>query len=343
MMMKFYAIVFTGVQYLAFVGAARAEENPAEQGWQLKQMVLDARLALADGYARFTTIDPTGRRIRWTAWFKGTNRLRVDQEHPPHKMLQVEGDLFDWAGVPGGPLLQPVRRNLDDPVQFVFDFRVLGTVFTATSFHNSKLGDNLVRDGGTVDPMVQSVMLDGREVKLVTTRYPSGAVLRQWIDLERGPSIIQAEAEGTSEKSGRHYLERVVSRLHNYNGVWFPDRIVYTRHVNHNPLGSSYVTTIEHAEFNTGLEDDLFTLAALGVPPGLAVQEFPPFAQGQRIWDGKQLVVEHARAPVDRMDVHPPTEVGPDVRSVLIWVNLIAGSACLGVFAYRWLRNRCRC
>lgn len=306
-----------------------------DAGQQLKQRVLSSRAALADGVAEFETVDPTGRQIRWVAWFKGRDRLRVDRDDPPRKMLRLGEDQYSWSHSEGGPLVQPVRRSIDDPVRDVFDFRLLGTVFTATSFHNSKLGENLAQDSGTVDPEMENVDWDGKPVKLVTTRYPTGAVLRQWIDPERGPSIVHAELEATSEKSGRHYRDQLDVRLHNYDGVWFPDHIVYTRYVNHSPIGSVYVTHVERAEFDTGLSEELFSLTALGVPEGLDVQEFPPHPNGQRVWDGQQLVLA---------DPPPARAVTPQSRPfptrTLVVVNLLAGVTCFCVFVYLRFRRR---
>jgi hypothetical protein len=274
--------------------AAQEKAGLGNEGQKLRQKVLDARQSLRDGHAEFTTVDPTGRKTRHTAWFKGTQRLRVDAPH--RKMLRVKEDLFEWTGTPGGSSPQPVRRELDDPKRDVFDFRLLGTVFDSpTGFRNHELGEFLALDTGNVRPDVQTVELHGREGKLVTTDYPWGMVLRQWIDVERGPSIVGAEAE--FDVKGKHYLDRVVSHLRDYEGTWFPEKVVYTRFVNRRLFGASWVTTVEEAEFNTGLQDELFTLTALGVPRGADVQESPPYPEGQRVWDGEKLILKHSDVP----------------------------------------------
>jgi hypothetical protein len=255
-----------------------------------------------------------------------------------NKMLRVEEDLFDWTKSPGGPILQPERRQLDDPNGAVFDFRLLGTVFSSpTAFHSYDFGDHLASGVGTVRAEVERVELNSRELQLITTDYPTGSVLRQWIDIERGPSIVQAELEGDSPS--RHYLDRVVSRLQNYAGVWFPDQVVFTRFVDRRPVGSSYVTTLHKAEFNTGLKDDLFTLGALGVPAGTNVKEFPPFPEGQRIWDGEKLVVK-SRKKRQYVNLKVPLKANGGWRSILLWTNALAGAGCLALFTYRTIRRR---
>ncbi len=55
-------------------------------------------------------------------------------------------------------------------------------------------------------------------------------------------------------------------------------------------VGIEEVLTVVRAEFNRPIDQDVFTIKKMDIPPGTSVIEVPRHATSSRMWDGQELV-----------------------------------------------------
>jgi hypothetical protein len=138
----------------------------------------------------------------------------------------------------------------------------------------------------------------------------------------------------TADVNGKPYVDVHTNELEDYDGVWFPRRVVHQRYVNGWPLRAQ-VTTLTDARFNPEIDDALFTFASVGVQPGDRVHVYtegptPPVV----FWDGQQLQPVTSRRPEP-----PPPPRFEGVVGWRRWVLIANGCAAL-VCLVLWLRGR---
>jgi hypothetical protein len=146
-----------------------------------------------------------------------------------------------------------------------------------------------------------------------------------------GFSVVRVELLAVHPARKSEPVRNVItSELQQYEGgVWFPSAITFTQQVNGN-VQSEDVLTIENADFSQRPDDELFTLASLEIPPGLAVHDHE--AQEVFDWDGEKLVSREAPPP--------PSDPEGGARRFWFYTSLATGILGAALVAFLVLRPR---
>lgn len=154
------------------------------------------------------------------------------------------------------------------------------------------------------------------------------AVIRIGIDRLRGPSVVSLEREWLEKNT----MESMAIELREFDGIWFPQRLLYQRDRDERVLIEETINVIR-AEFNATLSPETFTFTGMELPVDHPVRDSISGSGEVRIWDGKQLVDERVVAMGDDV-LEAPSNMSR-FRTIFIGCNLVVVGVLCAIIAAR--------
>ncbi len=163
-----------------------------------------------------------------------------------------------------------------------------------------------------------------RHVEFKTPSGLSGAV---WLSPRRDNAVVECRVSRTL-RSGSVLTQRVVNRLEQTNGIWFPTEADYTQ------SRDGVLKRMEHwkvttCKINGTVEVDSFSSGRMGLKKGLAVVKEGASVLQQ--WDGKELI-----------DHPPPSLVVQkrDHRRLMVLLGILLVVGAIGLIRWTLLTSR---
>ena len=317
----------TGMSVFALLVLTAGQETVAQSSGEslraqaLIAQVVDYRKRIRTGSALVSVEQPGQDSKRWRAWFKGDAMVRSDNLVYRESQIQTGGDYFEHHL---DRVVSPERRPPEDPNSSILNLRLLGVIAMPTFAWPPAQGfDWFVSLFEDADLSVETVDYDGRTVELITADMGNDRVFRYWIDEERGPSIVRVEIRSNYRES--YLLSTLTCELAEFDSVWFPRQMTYSRKLGDAAMPPAQ-TVFEDVMFNRELDDDVFSLNALNVPPGTFVHESPHHPMGRRYWDGARLVLNAPKSPGKReLQTDPVKQNG---ATWVVLINIVLGAGC---------------
>jgi hypothetical protein len=213
------------------------------------------------------------------------------------------------------------------------DIRILGMTPSPVSIlYSDEFANWYGRDStgieGIVDVDVREISEAGLKLVYIETHYRAdSAVVKLWIDPERGPNIIRQYRAHVGEVEGTEtlYAQTVEVKLDQIDAIWFPRQVEVATQ-----LGGKRVMRelqlLKKARFNIDVDDALFTLASMELPPGGLVNDFsdPKKEFRAQVWTGTAAIpVSKARRKAKpRPRPRPPKPRGGNPLNLLLSLSL---------------------
>lgn len=297
-----------------------ADEGPLTSGLDLENHAKAVRQAIESGTVEMVSTLKEGSKGNQTVWnlecrvsFQG-NKLRFDSkqsktneriddplEHAPTRKNVIAGGKYyshtDKLSPQGRRMALTIKdlRKSEGPLD-VFDPRLIGMLPCDTAIlHAMNVGDFLTQKD-KVDSTVKTEMISGQRVLRVDSSYRNGRKARMWFAPQQGGSLIRGESEFVHPKDGK-VVDSIECDMKQWDadGVWFPKKVVYQRRLNGDVVTEEQLT-VKSAEFNIPVDESVFTLAGMDIPPGTDVVETPSF-HVSRIWNGSKLAPNTTQSP----------------------------------------------
>lgn len=163
------------------------------------------------------------------------------------------------------------------------------------------------------------------------SRAKENLLEKLWVSADKGLSVIRREVEWSEN------VAVLDAELANWDGVWFP-AVVRRSRQSKDDTDYVGVMMIENCQFNLDVDDDEFSVAALGAPPRTRVVDYRTKAD-IGYWDGERIVENsHVQHATERIDARPISDEvgGGDRWTSLLWIASGAGLiAALAISLYR--------
>lgn len=353
---KILSVLLFFIASLASV-TSNADEGPLTSGLDLENHAKAVRQALESGTVETVSTLKQGVKgnqkvlyLEYCVSFQG-DKLRFDRKEsktneriddplghaPTHKYVLAGGKCYshtDKLSPQGRRLALTIKdlRKSADPLD-IFDPRLIGMLpCDTTILHGMNLGDFLGRKD-IVDSTVTTEMRDGQRIFRVDNSYRNGRKTRMWFAPQQGDSLVRAESEFVHPKDGK-VIDSIECDMKQWNagGVWFPGKVLYKRSLN-GDVGIEELLTVKKAEFNIPVDESVFTLAGMDIPPGTSVVETPQQSVS-RIWDGGKLIPDTTQPP----SLAKPEASNSHATRMLLFSFSLALIAAL-LFAIYWRRR----
>lgn len=280
----------------------------------IERRILDARRAIATGEVkvrlkgRRSTREGKSRPLenRRTIWF-APGKAREDAFTPYDKRQGIDESYFrtircvspnrsviwtDQILKDHGKAAVSLRDKDNTPEHLgVPDVRALGLVPNTLGSLIRHRMDAVVGMAAPKRASVNRDQLDGSDLLRINYVTQRGAEFRVWVSPDMDYSVLKIETQFSY--SNQQYVDTISStyQRHTKSQLWFPKHYEYARTVN-GKIAREETADIEIVSLNEGVNDEIFELKGMDIPPGTYLQFVPQSLnpkKGNVVWNGSEV------------------------------------------------------
>ena len=174
------------------------------------------------------------------------------------------------------------------------------------------------------------VMLDGAECLQSEYERNTGATIRLVVVPAMNFAPVRIEAEFIANGVNYRDVVSVKNKFHEPSRTWFPANFRYERRLDDRIVElQEGKLTVE--SLNEPVSPEIFTLAGMGLPPGVHVSRFPEDEHlvGVNVWNGREVVHEGGDDETVPAAVPPPGSARPVILTFFSIVLAVIAAAAL--------------